>query len=151
MYICVGIKLHGMTLVRWLIEAGAGSGPNSVSKPFPNSTWTLHIKRQNALRPRGAIKQLISSKEVILLQLQIGDLHICIWFESAKIPAFELSLETSSIEIYIQVVFPAKRKLVLCLSQPVGILVPDTKIRNALTVADHIDSQPSSALVTDDI
>lgn len=48
-------------------------------------------------------------------------------------------------------IFPAKRKLVLRHSQPVDIIVPATKTQNVANVANHINSDPFSVPLTDDI
>lgn len=64
--------------------------------------------------------------------------------------AIDLLLETSSVDKYIQRIFPAKCRLVPWYSKPVDMIVPTTQTHNNATVANHIACQSSSISVDED-
>lgn len=78
---------------------------------------------------------------MILLHLLIYDLRILAWIGVVDNVAIGLILGTSLIDKYTQGIFPAKRKLMSWNPRPVDIVLTALKTPNAMTVADHIDSQ----------
>lgn len=66
-------------------------------------------------------------------------------------PCNRLLLRTSLNDKHIREIFPKECELVSWCLQPINITVPTTETANAATVANHIDRQPSSAPLTDNI
>lgn len=98
-YVPVGVQSHELAQFKCLIDTSAGM--NLVSKTFLHLAWTPRIKYQNFLMLKSANNQPVSSEVVILLHLQINDLHIRVWFGVVDNSVFDSLLGTSFISIYM--------------------------------------------------
>lgn len=74
--------------------------------------WAPLVKRQNFLKLRNADIQPIMVEGAILLQLQISNLRIRVWFGVDEGLTVDLLLCTPFIDRYVQGIFLAERMLV---------------------------------------
>lgn len=72
-----------------------------------------------------------------MLRLQIGDARKCVWSGKYKDLAFNLLLDMSFIDNFVQWIFWTERKLGQCHLQGVTKLMQSLKNRDAVSFADH--------------
>lgn len=89
--------------------------------------------------------------KVIQLHLQIDTLLILACIRVFDNLAVDLLLAKTFIDMYIQGTFPVDCKLMSWHSQSSNIILLARRTKNTTPVADHVDSQPPTASLADDV
>lgn len=74
----MGLHAKKMNNEKLLVDTGAGH--NLIKRAFIHPTWALRVKRWDFVKLRSANKQTTRSERVILLNLQLGNIPIRVWF-----------------------------------------------------------------------
>lgn len=92
----MGLQAQRMKKFKSFTDTSAGR--NLINKFFVHPTWAPHVKCQDFVKLRRAIKQPIRSEVVVLFELQIGNLRIHVWFGVIEDLVVDLHLGTSFVD-----------------------------------------------------